>query len=231
MENPPTKTDAGTNSDRPIKISGRSHTARYYFHQVKDSLTTRLSKFILSIILGGLFVIALIAFILWISLRPHRPRVRVEYFSFPALGNGSAAAAGRDAHSISFNVTVRNSNQNIKIHYDAVLVKVSYDGQTIGNASFPKRFYQGAKNTTAFAGSITGAALNASSQHWTRLVAGASRGLVVFGLDLTSTIRFKVGSTWKSREHRMNTNCGVGIGTDGMLAAAYKDRICPMYFN
>ncbi|VFQ81698.1 unnamed protein product [Cuscuta campestris] len=220
----------GTNAAvHPIRQSKFSRAATHYYHRVKESLATRTTKLVCAIVLGLLAIVTLITFVLWLSLRPHRPRVRVEDFSFPVSSrSGSGPQQGAAAERINFNVTVRNSNQAIGIRYDAVTVAVTYEDQVIGNASFPKRFFQQPKNTTVFAGSMGGAAaLNRTAG----LVGGASRGLVLFRLEVTSGIRFKVASWWSTKQHRMHAKCMVGVGEDGNILPAYKDKICPLYFN
>ncbi|RAL49624.1 hypothetical protein DM860_001915 [Cuscuta australis] len=223
----------GTNAVHPIRQSKFSRAATHYYHRVKESLATRTTKLVCAIVLGLLAIVTLITFIFWLSLRPHRPRVRVEDFSFPVSSrSGSGPPQGAGAERVNFNVTVRNSNQAIGIWYDAVAVAVSYEDQVIGNASFPKRFFQQPKNTTVFAGSMGGAAaLNRMARQWAGLVGGASRGLVLFRLEVTSGIRFKVASWWSTKQHRMHAKCMVGVGEDGSLLPAYKDNICPLYFN
>ncbi|KAK3035095.1 hypothetical protein RJ639_032597 [Escallonia herrerae] len=57
-------------------------------------------------------------------------------------------------------------------------------------------------------------------------MAARDQGTVIFRLDLTSTIRFKI-STWDSKRHRMHSNCQVGVGKDGLILANYKDKRCP----
>nr|GLL28783.1 protein NDR1-like [Ipomoea trifida] len=211
-------------TDRHLK---HRRSARHYARRVKDSLTTRVSKLICAVILGLLAIIGLVTFILWLSLRPHRPRIRVEDFSLPALGQGS----GIENAQVNFNVTVRNSNQAIGIYYDdAMQITLWYDDQSVGTVSLLNPFFQPPKNTTVVAGSLAGAALNVTNQHWEQFVNDVSRGLVLFRLELKTTIRFKV-SSWNTKRHRMHSNCPVGIGQDGTIAANYRDKICSVYFS
>ncbi|KAF2303644.1 hypothetical protein GH714_020562 [Hevea brasiliensis] len=94
----------------------RHHTPRYYAHRVRESLTTRVSKLICAIFLIILLVVGIVFFILWLSLRPHRPRIFIQDFSVPGLGQPN----GFENALITFNVTARNSNQHIGFHYDNV---------------------------------------------------------------------------------------------------------------
>ncbi|KAL3615006.1 hypothetical protein CASFOL_040667 [Castilleja foliolosa] len=200
-----------TPQDRPIK---RHHTARYYVHRVKESLTTRVSKLICSIFLTLLFLVGIITFILWLSLRPHRPRFHVEGFSLPDVGQ------------IIYNVTARNSNQNIGVYYDSMQVAVFYEDQSVGGEPVLFPFYQGPKNTTVIAGQLSGVA----SERWHQFMAARTRGEAVFRLEVTSVIRFRI-SSWDSKRHRMHANCPVGVGQDGSLLPSYRVNRCPVYFS
>ncbi|KAM3306526.1 NDR1/HIN1-like protein 26 [Capsicum chacoense] len=208
--------------DRPIR---RHHSANYYAHRVKESLTTRVSKLICSVFLGLLAIVGLITFILWLSLRPHRPRIFLNDFSVPALGQGGGP---ENAH-INFRVTARNSNQGIGIYYDATQVKVYYRDQSVGGYQVSTAFYQQPKNSTLFASTLSGSSLTLTESQWKQMLNDRSRGPVIFRLELTSTIRFKI-SSWNSKRHPMHANCPVGLGQDGMLLPVYLDKRCAAYF-
>ncbi|KAF3451663.1 hypothetical protein FNV43_RR07759 [Rhamnella rubrinervis] len=205
----------------------RRHTARYYAHLVHDNLTTRVSKIICAIFLGLLLVVGMVAFILWLSLRPHRPRFHILEFSVPGLSQDN----GFNNAQISFNVTARNSNHNIGIYYDAMDGSVYYRDQKIGSLpSLLQPFYQEPKNTTVVHDVFTGASLTVNSQRWMEFMNDRSKGTVVFRLQLTSTIRFKI-STWQSKRHRMYANCEVSVGPDGLILPISKSKRCPVYFS
>lgn len=203
--------------ERPMK---RHHTVHYYAHRVKESLTTRVSKLICAVVLGLLFLIGIISFILWLSLRPHRPRFFIQDFSIPE-GNSQ----------IVYSVTARNSNQNIGVYYDSVQVAVFYqEDQNIGGSPVLFPFYQEPKNTTVIAGTLSGPGLTATGQQWQQIAADRARGDAVFRLEITSVIRFKI-SSWDSKRHRMHANCPVHVGSDGSILWDYKEKRCPVYFN
>ncbi|KAJ0507642.1 putative protein NDR1 [Helianthus annuus] len=92
------------------------HNTKYNAHHVQDSLTTRVTKLICAVFLSILFTVGLVTFILWLGLRPHRPRFHVQQFSFPSL----AEPNGFSTAQLTFNVTARNPNIEIGIYYDTV---------------------------------------------------------------------------------------------------------------
>ncbi|KAL3522054.1 hypothetical protein ACH5RR_014888 [Cinchona calisaya] len=219
----PIQTNHPTVEHRPVK---RHHSARYYAHRVRESLTTRVSKFICSVILFILFFIGLIAFIMWLSLRPHRPRILVQDFSIPAISQQN----GFENAQINFNVTARNPNRSIGIYYDEIHVAISYDDQNIGGNSLLFPFYQQPENSTFLASSLSGTTLTVNDQIWKEFLADQSQGRVIFKLEVTSNIRFKIMS-WESKHHTLHANCPVGVGPDGIILLEYKDKRCPVYFS
>ncbi|KAK6797676.1 hypothetical protein RDI58_005378 [Solanum bulbocastanum] len=190
----------------------RHHSARYYAHHIKESLTTRVSKVVCTIFLTLLSILGIIAFILWLGLRPHRPRIFLHDFSIPAISQG----IGPESAQINFNVTARNSNQVIGIFYDAIQMAATYQEQSIGNSQLLTPFYQLPKNTTVLAGTFSGPMVTVTGTQWQQMLDDRSRGTVIFRVELTARIRFKIWS-WKSKHHRMHANCPVGVGQDGMI--------------
>ncbi|XAR65608.1 hypothetical protein NMG60_11009776 [Bertholletia excelsa] len=205
----------------------RRHSARRYMRRVKESLSTRVSKLVCAIFLSLLFFIGIITFILWLSLRPHRPRFFTEDFSV----SGMAQAVGFQGAQVRFNVTARNSNVNIGVHYDtAQQVTVYYHDQSIGTTSLLFPFYQRPKTSIEISGALSGDTLTMSNDLWTQIQGDRANGAAIFRLEVTSTIRFKV-STWNSKSHKMHANCDVGVGPDGSMLPSYKDKRCSVYFS
>ncbi|XP_058071381.1 protein NDR1-like [Magnolia sinica] len=214
----PTPTPTTRLTTRPrIKHPG----TRYYVHRVKESLTTRVSKFLCSCFLGLLFIVGLIAFILWLSLRPHRPRVHVNSFTV----TGIAPDNGIQNSIISFNVSIRNPNQNVDIYYDEVDGTVYFREVKIVTVVLLYPFYQPNKNTTFANGTLSLASLSVTDS-WPQIMAN---GTVDFRLELISAIRFKVAS-WMTRKHRMHADCAVLVGSDGQISPTSKNKRCSLYF-
>ncbi|KAI3745443.1 hypothetical protein L1987_58555 [Smallanthus sonchifolius] len=213
----------------PVNQGGRlrrHHSAHYYMHRVKESLTTRVSKLICSVFLSLLFIVGLITFILWLSLRPHRPRFHINEFSIPSLAqdNGFASAQA------TFNVTARNPNLNIGIYYDTMHITLYYQNQNIGGEPFLVPFYQEPKNSTILSDTLSGTKLVVDEARWAQFVAARMHGLVSFRLEVATAIRFKVAG-WESKKHKMHANCEIGVGPDGLLIASYRVPKCPVYFT
>ncbi|KAL8228198.1 hypothetical protein R6Q57_015803 [Mikania cordata] len=202
------------------------HSARYYVRRVKESLTTRISKLICSVFLSLLFIVGLITFILWLSLRPHRPRFHIHEFSIPSLAqdNGFASAQA------TFNVTARNPNLNIGIYYDPMHVTLYFQNQNIGEDQLLSAFYQSPKNSTVLYDTLSGPHFVVDEARWGQFVAARMRGLVTFRLEVASAIKFKIAG-WESKKHKIHVNCDIGVGPDGLLVASYTVPKCPVYFT
>ncbi|KAK8484035.1 hypothetical protein V6N11_066616 [Hibiscus sabdariffa] len=208
---------------QPLK---RHHTARYYAHRVRESFTNRVIKILCTIFLSVLLLVGIVLFILWLSLRPHRPRFHIADFTVPGL----AQPSGFENALVSFNVTDRNSNQHIGIYYDSVVGSIFYQDQQIGSAPLMDPFFQEPKTTTIMYGTFTGATLTVNSNRWKEFMDARQQGTVVFRLEITSVIRFKV-TTWDSKRHKMHVNCDAAVGQDGSILPAWKNKKCPVYFS
>ncbi|KAE8689832.1 gibberellin 2-beta-dioxygenase 8-like [Hibiscus syriacus] len=103
---------------QPLKLH---RTARYYVHRVRESFTNRVIKVLCTMFLSVVLLVGIVLFILWLSLRPHRPRFYVVDFAVPSL----VQPLGFENALISFNVTDRKSNQHIGIYYDSVCWEIN----------------------------------------------------------------------------------------------------------
>ena len=186
--------------------------ARRYARRVQESLTSRFARLICSIFLFLLLIAGLILFILWLSLRPHRPRFFLESFTLNQSGS-----------AISFNVTDRNPNQNIGIYYEDMNGSVYYFDQRIASGPVMSAFYQPPKNTTLIQGQLGSVAGGPPLSQITGNQSTALR------FELSSTIQFKV-RTWDTHHHRMHVSCDLAVGADGNLLPQYVNERCSIYF-
>ncbi|KAL3519490.1 hypothetical protein ACH5RR_017639 [Cinchona calisaya] len=141
------------------------------------SLATRVSMLVCSIFLFLLFLIAAIA-----------QENGFHEFSSPAI----AQENGFQNAQLNFNVTACNFNRNIGNFYNAMHITISYDDQSVGATSLLFPFYQGPQNTTILASCLSGVTLTVNNQRWQEFLADRSQGRVIFMLDVTSRIRFKI---------------------------------------
>ncbi|XP_020577601.1 NDR1/HIN1-like protein 2 [Phalaenopsis equestris] len=193
----------------------QSHTraarTRFYAHRVRESLTSRIAMFLCSILLTLLFISGIIILILWLSLRPHRPRFYLSSFSTPSFS------------AVTFDISDRNPNSKIAIYYSDISATVFYDNQQLTNGIVQSAFYQPPKNTTEIVGQL----VIASGQNIAR---DASIGRVSLRLELNSIVQFKL-STWDTHHHNMHISCDLAVGSDGNLLPEFQGERCSLYFG
>ncbi|XVF40658.1 hypothetical protein PTKIN_Ptkin01aG0132100 [Pterospermum kingtungense] len=216
-------TQLQSQSQQSIK---RHNTARYYAHRVRESFTARVTKFLCAILLSLLLVAGIVSFILWLSLRPHRPRFHLIELSVPGL----AQPSGFEDTQITFKLTASNPNQHIGIYYDSMVGSVYYRNQRIGSTPLLRPLYQEPKTTSIVYGTFDAATLTVNSKSWNEFMGDRKGGSVLFRLDITSAIRFKV-STWDSKHHILHVSCEVAVGPDGTILPAWLNKRCPVYFS
>ncbi|KMT04021.1 hypothetical protein BVRB_8g187240 [Beta vulgaris subsp. vulgaris] len=210
----------------------RHHTFRYYAHRVKESLTTRIFKFICTIFLFILFFLGLIAFIVWLSLRPHRPRFHIEDFSIPGLAQAQQTVAPESV-AVNMNVTIRNPNHKVVYHYDSIQCVIFYQGQIVGGTPLvAEPFDQGSKNTTILTTGLGGPILAINTSHWMQMQRDFAAGKVQFRLQITSVIKFEIQSWGKTtKKHKLHVNCAAPVGPDGSVLHNLTDKRCPAYYT
>ncbi|CAD5167396.1 unnamed protein product [Musa acuminata subsp. malaccensis] len=210
----------------PTEIRYNPHRrTRPSAHRIRESLTSRFAKCLCSILLTLVLVAGIIVFILWLSLRPHRPRFHLVAFAAP----GVATPAGLSGSPISFNVTDRNPNAKIGIYYDAMFGTVYYRDRLVGSGPVMFPFFQPPKNTTLITGQLSGAAIEAGGTLSSQLSADAAAGRAELRLELNSTIRFKV-KAWDTHHHHLHVECDLVVGSDGSILPESNNIKCPIYF-
>lgn len=188
--------------------------------------TTGVTKILCAIFLFLILVVGIVFFILWLSLRPHRPRFYLVDFTIPGLSQPSEFENAQ----ITVNVTVRNPNQHIGIYYNSMVGSIFYKDHNMGSSPLMDPFYQEPKTTTIVYHTFNVATLTTvNSRRWKEFMDNRQQGTVVFRLDIMAVIRFKV-SAWGSQRHKMHVNCDVAVGQDGSILPAWKNKKCPVYF-
>lgn len=210
----------------PPPFEHRLDRTQYVAKRMQDTLTSRVCRVFCSIFLTLSLIVAILVFILWLSLRPHRPRFHLAGFSTAGLSDNRTAAV------FSFHVLLRNPNQKIGIFYDnAMRGELFYRDDGVGAArELLPPFYQPPKNTTEIRGEMSEQGLAVDQSLLSQIRADlAATGEVWFRLRLEAAIRFRV-KTWDTHHHDMNVDCEAGVGPDGSILPAAEGRRCPIYF-
>ncbi|KAG0479224.1 hypothetical protein HPP92_010091 [Vanilla planifolia] len=220
MSSSPTTGVLQTHNTYQLRQSRTVARTRFYVHRVRESLLSRVAMFFCSILLTLLLIVGIVLFVVWLSLRPHRPRIYLSSFSFPSITPSS---------TISFNVTARNPNAKIAISYGDFSAAVFYSDRLLASsAAVFSAFYQPPKNTTDILGQI------GIADRQDVGVAGISgyvtAGRVELRLELNSMIRFRL-STWDTHQHRLHVSCEMAVGPEGNLLPEFQGKRCSVYFG
>ncbi|KAJ3693632.1 hypothetical protein LUZ60_009112 [Juncus effusus] len=198
---------------------------RHFSRSTRESLTNRLSKHLCSFVLSALLLVAFIMFLLWLALRPHRPRFHVSSFStspFPPSESSSPY--------FTVQLSIRNPNRKIGFFLGPISGSVHYRGNPIGsNTNLGGPFYQPPQSTKTVGGrfdsGLIGPFNTAGMQNDL-----SENGSVGFKVVLKTSLRFRV-SAWEPRgAHTMHVSCDVVVGPDGQIMAESKNRRCSIYF-
>ncbi|KAM0912856.1 hypothetical protein ACQ4PT_012545 [Festuca glaucescens] len=191
----------------------------------RQSPAIRCLNFLCAVLLTLVLVAGVILFVLWLSLRPHRPKFSLADFSIPNLNRQSGAAN----LPLKFTVNEHNPNQKIGIHFDKVDGSVYYGNELIASGPAVNPFYQQPKSDTPVQGELSASGPTPTDPAWPRFAAEVGAGSVGLRLVLTSTVQFQV-KLWDTREHHMKVDCEFRVGGDGSLLQEYKNTPCKLYF-
>ncbi|XAR53757.1 hypothetical protein NMG60_11022431 [Bertholletia excelsa] len=214
--------------DRSQALEENPHQpmTRFNLNRVRGTyFTNRVYKLVCAIILGFLFFLGVITFILWLSLRPHRPKIHIRDFSIPGLAQPNGFQNAR----VVLNLTVHNPNHKNGIFYNSMQLNLYHNDQQIGRASVSP-FYEGPHTTVVFYGQLRGAMLMVEKKHWIEFEDDRVDGELIFRLKITSTIRFK-SFAWNHKQRKIHNSCDIRVGPDGLILATYKDKKCAVHLS
>ncbi|KAF8643990.1 hypothetical protein HU200_066630 [Digitaria exilis] len=205
-----------------------SSRARRIARRTRDSCAAVLANTLCSLLLGVLLVAGVVLFVLWLGLRPHRPRFHIASFSVAGGLDPDSSPAGA---SLAFNVTDRNPNRHIGIYYDAVHASVHYyDALVASGPAFAAGWYQPNKTTTSITGLLDVLGPTTTDASWPSFSAAVRAGRVPLRLQLTTAIRFRVTNALHSGRQRMHVSCDLLVGVDGHLLPDSVGAACDRYF-
>lgn len=196
--------------------------------RARESCAAVLANTLCSLLLGLLLVTAVVLFVLWLSLRPHRPRFHIASFS---ISGGLDPALSPAGSRVAFNVTDRNPNRHIGIYYDAVHASVHlYDALVASGPAFAAGWYQPNKTTTSITGLLDVVGPGTSDASWLSFSTAVQAGRVPLHLQLTTAIRFRVSNALHSGRQKMHVSCNLLVGPDGNLLPDSVGAACDRYF-
>ncbi|KAF0896877.1 hypothetical protein E2562_029567, partial [Oryza meyeriana var. granulata] len=201
----------------------------------RESCTTVLANTLCTLLLVLLLVSGVVLFVVWLGLRPHRPRFNLVAFAILAPPPGVAVGGGQQ--QVAFNVSDRNPNRHIGIHYDATHATVLYSDDDVLVAAGPassSAWYQPNKTTTLIAGVLDVVGPRVTDAAWPSFAASLRAGRLPLRLQLTTAIRFRLTAGFgflQSGRQRMHVDCHLLVGSDGDLLPESVGAACDRYFS
>ncbi|WOL15541.1 hypothetical protein Cni_G24322 [Canna indica] len=172
---------------------------------VKCCEKKRRRRRIIGCILGTILLILLIILIVWLALRPTKPRFYLRdavVLQFNYTGNPA------NLLSIVTQVTIssRNPNDHIGIYYDRINVFAAYKFQQITLSTPIPPFYQGHNDVTIWSPYLTGPNVPVAPYLCDVLTQDKNSGFLLLHVKVDARIRWKVGS-WTSGNYHMFVSC------------------------
>ncbi|KAJ6698426.1 hypothetical protein OIU79_011856 [Salix purpurea] len=162
-----------------------------------------LLKFLLTVIFTVALLIGLFILIVWLIFRPiNRVKLHVTDVVLTQFNHTDNILR----FNLAANISIRNPNKKIGIHYDRIEAKAFYVDQRFGYQALTP-FYQGHKNTSVLNVVFKGQQpLTLQGEDLTQFNQEKTSGLYSIALELSMRIRFKVGKV-KTVRFRPKMDC------------------------
>ncbi|XP_077243097.1 NDR1/HIN1-like protein 12 [Tasmannia lanceolata] len=178
----------------------KTMASRYTPHDIRRFICAAVSIFLL---LAGVT-----ALILWLVYRPTKPHFNVVGAAIYELNTTSPNVIFT---TMQFTIVARNPNERVSVHYDRLLVFVSYRNQAITAQMLLPPLYQGHDNTVALSPMLGGGFVPVSQDVMNGLVMDESYGVVGLSLVLMGRLRWKAGA-FRSGRYGLYVKCDMLMG-------------------
>ncbi|KAF5751697.1 protein YLS9 [Tripterygium wilfordii] len=169
----------------------------------------RLCRRIVSALLAITIIMLIIIFLVWIILRPTKPRFILQDATLYSLN-----ISGPNVLTTSLQVSVssRNPNERIGIYYEKLDIYASYRNQQITLPTAIPNSYQGHEEITVWSPFLNGESVPVSLYLSIALGQDQNTGHVLVNIKIQGNVKWKVGS-WVSGNYRMDVNCPAFISS------------------
>lgn len=182
----------------------------------------QLLRRVIAAILGFIILILFIIFLVWIILRPTKPRFVLQdatVYAFNLSSTGftpSPTAPTPNTLTLTMQVTLSafNPNNRIGIYYTKLDAYASYRGQQVSLATALPPTYQGHRDTAVWSPFLYGAAVPVSPYMLEVLQQDKTSGGVLVNVKVNGRVKWKVG-TWVSGRYHVYVNCPAYIRLAG----------------
>ncbi|AEE82022.1 Late embryogenesis abundant (LEA) hydroxyproline-rich glycoprotein family [Arabidopsis thaliana] len=154
-----------------------------------------------------LVILGIIALILWLVYRPHKPRLTVVG---AAIYDLNFTAPPLISTSVQFSVLARNPNRRVSIHYDKLSMYVTYKDQIITPPLPLPPLRLGHKSTVVIAPVMGGNGIPVSPEVANGLKNDEAYGVVLMRVVIFGRLRWKAGAI-KTGRYGFYARCDVWL--------------------
>ncbi|GAB2274561.1 hypothetical protein Dimus_009328 [Dionaea muscipula] len=167
-------------------------------------------------ILTAIIIVLFIVLLVWLILRPTKPRFILQDATVYAFN-----VTEPNALTITFQVTLwsRNPNHRIGVYYEKLDVFAAYRNQQITLPTLLPASYQGHKDITVWSPYLYGVTVPVAPYLTASLWEDQNAGVVLVNVKIDGKVKWKVG-TWVSGKYHLWVNCPAYI-TFGRRSTGY----------
>ncbi|KAK9122879.1 hypothetical protein Sjap_012481 [Stephania japonica] len=151
-----------------------------------------------------LFILLLTIFIIWLVLRPTKPRFTLQDATVYQFN--MSTSPNLITSSLQVTVSSRNPNDRIGVYYDRLDIFAVYRNQQITLPTSILPAYQGHKDTIVWSPFLMGTAVPVAPFLGEALGQDLAAGVVMVNIKMDGRVRWKVGA-WVSGKYHLYVNC------------------------
>ncbi|XXG73474.1 hypothetical protein AAC387_Pa07g2384 [Persea americana] len=171
--------------------------------QCKEHKKKKLQLRFFQAVLAFIILILIIILVVWLVLRPTKPRFELQDAIINQLKTTSPNTLTTNAQVTLYS---RNPNERIGVYYDRLLVYLSYRNQQITLPCDIPPFYQGHKDVNIWSPFLYGVSVPISPSVALSLGEDQNLGGLMVNVKIEGRVRWKVG-TWVSGRYHLYVNC------------------------
>eukprot|EP00268_Persea_americana_P013187 TRINITY_DN15753_c0_g1_i1.p1 TRINITY_DN15753_c0_g1~~TRINITY_DN15753_c0_g1_i1.p1 ORF type:complete len:190 (-),score=6.04 TRINITY_DN15753_c0_g1_i1:148-717(-) len=159
----------------------------------------------------------LIAYLLWLILRPRTPTFFIIDLDILALTHQDAIpAVAHQNHSITFSLEIYNPNKRIDIYYNSTDITFHFSNVSVG-AVMVGSFHQDFRERTQINGSM-----NLMNRKLLKAIFGADSNTTIdLEVNVVTVVRYRIFGS-KTRRRRIDVWGHVPIGSQGQMNETVK---------
>uniref|UniRef100_A0A7C9ABQ8 Late embryogenesis abundant protein LEA-2 subgroup domain-containing protein n=1 Tax=Opuntia streptacantha TaxID=393608 RepID=A0A7C9ABQ8_OPUST len=180
----------------------------------EDDKYSNLRRQICGVLFAILLLVGLVALILWLIYRPHKPKSAAVYFL-------NVTSPPFISASLQITIVTHNPNKRTSLYYDGLTVGVYYRNQAITPpVSLPPLALK-TRTAVMMSPVVEGATVMAAGDVVEGLAADEAYGVVGLSWVMVGRVRYKAGGWFRSGHGRVFVRCDVIVGlkqgTPGVL--------------